>query len=216
MKRELRRDSRRYKENKAELRRQKERLLKRKTEQKSSHTDAPVRKLRKITEGLPQVAKHTAEADGHASTDSHSFSVTSFSSSRYTNNDSFEVKRPKVSAFASLSGGSVSTSTSSMNSSQATIDTPTRAAQSARNSLPSASLTQSIVNKLPSIGHKYVPEELIIKNTIKPIKPAEPVSAPVTPPVVTTIRSTPTQQSQPQQQQLVKKSPHPTHSSAKS
>lgn len=78
------------------------------------------------------------------------------------------------------------------------------------------------MNKLPSIGHKFVgdTEELITKNTIKPIKPAEPVSAPVTVPVVNTIRSTPTQQSTPQQQQqlspLVKKPPHTILNPAKS
>lgn len=216
MKRELRRDSRRYKENKAKLRRQKEILLKRKNELK--HADAPVRKLKKITEGLPQVSKHSTESDFHGPIDSHSFSITSFSSSRY-NNDSFDSKRAKSSAFTSLSGG-LSVSSISLNSSLNALDTPTRNPQSARNSLPSTSLTQSIVNKLPSIGHKFVgdTEELIMKNTIKPIKPAEPVITPVTTPVVNTIRSTPTPQTQQQQnqQQLIKKPSHPIPCSAKS
>lgn len=210
MKRELRRDSRRYKENKAKLRRQKEMLLKRKNETKSSYADAPVRKLKKITEGLPQVSKHSVESDSHGS-DSNSFSISSFSSSRY-NNDSFESKRMKSSAFTSISGDS-SASTSSLNSSLNTLDTSSRNPQSTRSSLPSTSLTQSIVNKLPSIGHKFVgdTEELILKNTIKPIKPAESTNVSVTIPVVNTIRNTSAQHSQQQQQQpqqLVKKPSH--------
>lgn len=224
MKRELRRDSRRYKENKAKLRRQKELLLKRKNEMKSSHPDGPVRKLKKITEGLPQVPKHLVESESHNPIDNHAFSVSSFSTSRY-NNENIDSKRAKPSAFASLSSGGLSissstSSTSALNSSLGSLDTPTRALQSARNSLPSTSLTQSIVNKLPSIGHKFVgdTEELIMKNTIKPIKPAEPVPVPVTTPVVNTIRSTPTQLSsqQQQQQQLVKKAPHSILNPAKS
>lgn len=230
MKRELRRDSRRYKENKAKLRRQKEMLLKRKHEFKSSLSDAPIRKLKKITEGLPQVSKHSADNDAHSSIDNHSFSVTSFSSSRY-GGESFETKRTKPSAFASLSSGnlSASSSSSSMNSSLSTMETPTRNLSSGRSSLPSTStsLTQSIVNKLPSIGHKFVgdTEELIMKNTIKPIKTAEPVNSPATTPAaaaaaaaatVNSIRSTPTQQTQQMQQHLVKKSSHSIINSAKS
>lgn len=228
MKRELRRDSRRYKENKAKLRRQKEMLLKRKHEFKSSLSDAPIRKLKKITEGLPQVSKHSTDNDAHSSIDNHSFSVTSFSSSRY-GGDSFEIKRTKPSAFASLSSGNLSaasSSSSSMNSSLSTMETPTRNLSSGRSSLPSTStsLTQSIVNKLPSIGHKFVgdTEELIMKNTIKPIKTAEPVNSPATTPAaaaaaaVNSIRSTPTQQTQQMQQHLVKKSSHSIISSAKS
>lgn len=216
MKRELRRDSRRYKENKAKLRRQKEMLLKRKHDFKSSQSDAPIRKLKKIMEGLPQVSKqHSVDADAHSSIDSHSFSVSSFSSSRY-GSDSFEAKRTKPSAFAALPPGGLSASTSSMNPSLSTLDTPTRNMPSARNSLPSTSLTQSIVNKLPSIGHKFVgdTEELIMKNTMKPIKSAEPVSSPATTPAASAMRGTPTQQ---MQQQLVKKpSSHSIISSAKS
>lgn len=227
MKRELRRDSRRYKENKAKLRRQKEMLLKRKHEFKSSLSDAPIRKLKKITEGLPQVSKHSTENDAHTSIDNHSFSVTSFSSSRY-GGDSFEIKRTKPSAFASLSSvhlSAASASSSSMNSSLSTMETPTRNLSSGRSSLPSTStsLTQSIVNKLPSIGHKFVgdTEELIMKNTIKPIKSAEPANSPATTPAaaaaaVNSIRSTPTQQTQQMQQHLVKKSSHSIISSAKS
>lgn len=223
MKRELRRDSRRYKENKAKLRRQKELLLKRKNEMKSSHPDGPVRKLKKITEGLPQVPKHLVESDTHNPIENHSFSVSSFSASRY-NNENLDSKRAKPSAFASLAAGGLSissSSTSSLNSSLGPLDAPLRISQTPRNSLPSTSLTLSIVNKLPSIGHKFVgdTEELIMKNTIKPIKPAEPVPAPVTAPVVSTIRSTPTQQSsqqQQQQQQLVKKTPHSILNPAKS
>lgn len=222
MKRELRRDSRRYKENKAKLRRQKEMLLKRKSDMKSSHPDAPVRKLKKITEGLPQVSKHIGEPESHNPIDNHSFSVSSFTSSRYTT-ETLDSKRTKPSAFASLPvGGLLASSSSLLNSSLSALDPPIRTLQSTRNSLPSTSLTQSIVNKLPSIGHKFVgdTEELITKNTIKPIKPAEPVSAPVTVPVVNTIRSTPTQQSTPQQQQqlspLVKKPPHTILNPAKS
>lgn len=225
MKRELRRDSRRYKENKAKLRRQKEMLLKRKHEFKSSQSDAPIRKLKKITEGLPQVSKHSTDNDAHSSIDNHSFSVTSFSSSRY-GSDSFETKRTKPSAFASLSSGSLSASSSSstMNSSLSTLETPIRNLSSGRSSLPSTStsLTQSIVNKLPSIGHKFVgdTEELIMKNTIKPIKTAEPANSPATTPAVAaavnSIRSTPTQQTQQMQQHLVKKSSHSIISSAKS
>lgn len=224
MKRELRRDSRRYKENKAKLRRQKEMLLKRKHEFKSSQSDAPIRKLKKITEGLPQVSKHSTDNEAHSSIDNHSFSVTSFSSSRY-GGDSFETKRTKPSAFASLSSGSLSASSSStMNSSLSTLETPTRNLSSGRSSLPSTStsLTQSIVNKLPSIGHKFVgdTEELIMKNTIKPIKTAEPANSPATTPAVAaavnSIRITPTQQTQRMQQHLVKKSSHSIISSAKS
>lgn len=210
MKRELRRDSRRYKENKAKLRRQKEMILKRKNESKSSsHGDTPVRKLKKITEGLPQVSKHATEptVESHSSIDSHSFSITSFSSSRY-NSDSFETTRTKPSAFASLMSGGLSAPSSSLNSPH--IDTLARNLPTARNNLPSTSLTQSIVNKLPSIGHKFVgdTEELIMKNTIKPIKPAEPASVSASANVVNTIRSTPTQQlQQPQQQQSHTKKP---------
>lgn len=214
MKRELRRDSRRYKENKAKLRRQKEMLLKRKSDLKVSHADAPVRKLKKITEGLPQVSKQTIDGDNHSPIDSHSFSISSFSLSRYSG-DSFETKRTKASAFASLSGIGLSTSSSSLNTSLNTVETPSRTLQSSRNSLPSTSLTQSIVNKLPSIGHKFVgdTEELIMKNTIKPIKPVEPVIVPANLPIVNTIRSTPNQQTQ---QQLVKKPAHSILSSSKS
>lgn len=214
MKRELRRDSRRYKENKAKLRRQKEIILKRKNEMKSSHGDTPVRKLKKITEGLPQVSKHSAEPESHSSIESHSFSITSFSSSRY-NSDSFETKRTKSSAFASLMSGGLSLPSSSLNVPH--IDTLTRNLPTARNNLPSTSLTQSIVNKLPSIGHKFVgdTEELIMKNTIKPIKPAEPAGVSASANVTNTIRSTPTQQLQ-QQQSLVKKPSHSISNSAKS
>lgn len=228
MKRELRRDSRRYKENKAKLRRQKEMLLKRKIETKSSHPDAPVRKLKKITEGLPQVPKHIADGDAHMPIDNHSFSVSSFSSSRF-NSEALDSKRAKPSsAFASISATGLSTASSlSLNSSLSSLDTSSRSMQSTRNNLPSTSLTQSIVNKLPSIGHKFAgdTEELIMKNTIKPIKPAEPVIlSPATVPVVNTIRSTPIQPIAPQQQQqqttaqqqLVKKPPHPILNPAKS
>lgn len=198
MKRELRRDSRRYKENKAKLRRQKEMLLKRKNEMKASHADTPVRKLKKITEGLPQVSKQNVDGDTYSSIDNHSFSVNSFPPSRY-NNDPFETKRTKTSAFISLSAGG-SASSSSLNPSGSAIDTSSKNLQISRNIPLSTSLTQSIVNKLPSIGHKFVgdTEELIMKNTIKPIKPVEPIN--------TSVRNTPTPQQQ-QQQQLAKKPP---------
>lgn len=213
MKRELRRDSRRYKENKLKLRRQKEMLLKRKHDAKTSHADAPVRKLKKITEGLPQVSKHTVDNDNHGSNDNPSFPIASFSSSRY-NSESFEAKRMKPSAFAPLPSANLSaSSSSSLNPSHSLMDT--RTLQSSRISLPLPSLTQSIVNKLPSIGHKFVgdTEELIMKNTIKPIKPAESTSVPVISPVVNTIRNTPVQQIQ---QQLAKKPTHPIASTSKS
>lgn len=210
MKRELRRDSRRYKENKAKLRRQKEMLLKRKNDTKASHADAPVRKLKKITEGLPQVSKHPVDG----SVNNHLFPVTSFSSSRY-NSDSFDGKRTKLSAFAPLPAGGLSSSAlSSLSTSLCAMDTSSRTLQSSRNSLPSTSLTQSIVNKLPSIGHKFVAdtEELILKNAIKPIKPAESTSALVIAPVISTIRNSTIQQTQ---QQLVKKPLHSILSTSK-
>ncbi|XP_055314214.1 probable histone-lysine N-methyltransferase CG1716 isoform X2 [Sitodiplosis mosellana] len=216
MKRELRRDSRRYKENKAKLRRQKEMLLKRKSDMKVSHTGVPVRKLKKITEGLPQVSKHAVDSDSHGSNDNHLFSVGSFSSSRYHNSDSFDVRRTKSSAFAPLPAvGLSASSSSSLTTSHNTIDIPSRTSQSSRNGLPSTSLTQSIVNKLPSIGHKFVgdTEELIMKNTIRPIRPAESVSASAVAPIVNTIRNTPIQQTQ---QSLVRKPSHSIVSTSKS
>lgn len=220
MKRELRRDSRRYKENKAKLRRQKELLLKRKSDMKVLHTDAPVRKLKKITEGLPQVSKLAVDNDIHGLNDSNIFSVGSFSSSRCVNSDAtIDARRTKSSAFTSLPAGSLSVSSSnSLNTclnSLNTIDTPTRALQSARNTLPSPSLTQSIVNKLPSIGHKFIgdTEELIMKNTIRPIKPTDSLSTLVISPIANTIRSTPIQQTQ---QLLVKKPSHSNVSTSKS
>lgn len=209
MKRELRRDSRRYKENKAKLRRQKEMLLKRKNDAKILHLDAPVRKLKKITEGLPQVSKHPVDG----SVNHHLFPVASFSSSRY-NSDSFEGKRTKLSAFAPLPAAGLSSSAlSSLSTSLCTMDTSSRTFQSSRNSLPSTSLTQSIVNKLPSIGHKFVAdtEELIMKNSIKPIKPAESPNALIIAPLVSTIRN-PTIQTQ---QQIVKKPSHSILSTSK-
>lgn len=218
MKRELRRDSRRYKENKAKLRRQKEMLLKRKNELKSSYSDAPIRKLKKITEGLPQVSKHSMDTDGHGSMDNHSFSVASFSSSssRY-GSDSFE-KRTKSSAFVPIASGSLPPPTGSMNTPLSTMDSQNRNIQPTRTNLPSTSMTQSIVNKLPSIGHKFVgdTEELIMKNTIKPIKSVEPANFSTNAPVSNTIRSTPTQPPQQTQQQSVKKPSHSAIISAKS
>lgn len=220
MKRELRRDSRRYKENKAKLRRQKELLLKRKSDMKVLNTDAPVRKLKKITEGLPQVSKHAVDIDIHGLNDNNSFSVGSFSSSRCHNSDAtLDARRTKSSAFTPLPAGTLSVSSSnSLNTCLNplnTIDTPSRALQSSRNTLPSTSLTQSIVNKLPSIGHKFVgdTEELIMKNTIRPIKPTDSLSASVIAPITNTIRSTNIQQTQ---QLLVKKPSHAIVSTSKS
>lgn len=165
MKGELRRDSRRYKENKAKLRRQKDLLnQKRKSEMKAAHNEQPVRKLKKITEGLPQIPKHDID---HSHGDSHTFSVSSFTSSRSINDPIInEPKRQKLSAFASLpSLGNIPTASSSLSASMSNIDPLGRSTPPVRNAAPS--LTQSIVNKLPSIGHKFVgdTEELIMKNT---------------------------------------------------
>lgn len=221
MKRELRRDSRRYKENKAKLRRQKDLLIqKRKNDMKAAgHNEQPVRKLKKITEGLPQIPKHDLDADAHGHLDSHSFSVTSFSSSRYGADTFNEPKRQKLSAFATLSMNNMPTPSNSLNSSSSSlnnIDPLTRSTPPIRN--PAPSLTQSIVNKLPSIGHKLFgdTEELIMKNTIKPIKPPENLTTIAPPSIVNNIRSTPTQQQQQQQQQNIKKQSHPITSVSKS
>lgn len=214
MKRELRRDSRRYKENKAKLRRHKDLLIqKRKSEMKaaaaasaSSHNESqPARKLKKITEGLPQIPRHDLDTETTSHNDVHSFSVPILSSLRYTSNDSYnETKRAKLSAFASISPmGNLPASSSSLNSTLNNIDRMSlpisRSTPPTRNVAPS--LTQSIVNKLPSIGHNFLgdTEELILKNTIKPIKPSG-ASSPINPvPIVNTIRSTVTQQQQQQQ-----------------
>lgn len=221
MKRELRKDSRRYKENKAKLRRQKDALVqKRKSEMPVAHGEQPVRKLKKITEGLPQIPKHDLDPDGHMN--SHSFSITSFSaSSRYGNESSFtEPKRSKLhTAFPSITTSNMPTASGSLNPPLAnTTDPLLRLTPTARNAAPS--LTQSIVNKLPSIGHKFVgdTEELIMKNTIKPIlKPPENIPSPVAAATVSTIRSTPTQmQQQPPNSQSTKKPSHSATSLPKS
>ncbi|XP_031639899.1 uncharacterized protein LOC116351884 isoform X2 [Contarinia nasturtii] len=209
MKRELRRDSRRYKENKAKLRRQKEMFLKRKSELKVSNADTPIRKLKRITEGLPQVSKQNVEDENYGAIDNHSFSVASFPSTRYSG-DSFETKRTK--AFASLSlGGSSLSSGTSLN----TTDTSSKILQTTRNNLPSTSLTQSIVNKLPSIGHKFVgdTEELIMKNTIKPVETMNPL---VNTTVINPVRNNTTTYQTQQQQPVVKKSSHSIATTSKS
>lgn len=220
MKRELRKDSRRYKENKAKLRRQKDALVqKRKSEMPVAHGEQPVRKLKKITEGLPQIPKHDLDPDGHMN--SHSFSITSFSSSsRYGNeSSSTEPKRSKLhTAFSPITTSNMPTASGSLNPPLANTDPLSRSTPTARNVAPS--LTQSIVNKLPSIGHKFVgdTEELIMKNTIKSIiKPPENIPSPVAAPIVSTIRSTPTQtQQQPLNSQLTKKPSHSATSLPKS
>lgn len=217
MKRELRKDSRRYKENKAKLRRQKDLLLqKRKGEMRISHGEQPLRKLKKITEGLPQIQKHDSDADSHIN--SHTFSIASFVSSRHGNESFTEPKRSKSSAFAPIPSINTPIASSSLNSSMTNIDLQSRSLPATRNVTPS--LTQSIVNKLPSIGHKFVgdTEELIMKNTLKPIiKPPENIPVPVASPIVNTVRTTPTQmQHQPLNQQLTKKPTHSTTSNSKS
>lgn len=148
MKRELRRDSKRYKENKAKLRRQKDLLLKRKSNSLSS--DVPVRKLKKITEGLPHILKLDDEETKETS---HTPYVSTLSA--------------RISALAS-SG----TFPMNVNSSTSLFKEPSSSSSSLSPS--PASVTQSIVNKLPSIGHKFVSDtkELIAKNTMKPIKSA--------------------------------------------
>lgn len=218
MKREIRRDARRYKENKAKLRRQKDMLLKRKNESKESHAEIPVRKLKKLTEGLPQLSRHDIDTENNTAMNRETFSVASFSSPRY-NNETYESKGTKSSAFASLStmcnlSSSSSVSSNTLNSSLPSVESTSRSLSSnQRNSLPSNSLTQSIVNKLPSIGHKFVGDtkELIMKNTIKPIMPVETMNTPNQ--IVNAIKTTPTQLSQQQEQkeqqqqeqQLIKK-----------
>lgn len=179
-KKELRRDSRRYKENKAKLRRQKDSLLVKRKQPPPPplpNADVPVRKLKKLTEGLPLVPKHETDIDMHADT---GFSVTSFSSSRY-NNNAFDLKRPKASAFSSYSMNNSAASTSSINSPLATTDADKKT-------------LHSIVNKLPSIGHKFDgnTEELIMKNTINTNKPTDEI--PSTPTPISSVRSTPTPQ----------------------
>lgn len=143
MKRELRRDSKRYKENKAKLRRQKDSLLKRKSI--TSSTDAPQRKLKKITEGLPHIPKFDDE-------------------------DTKEITpTPYVSTLSARISALASSGSFSSNSNSSIFKEPS--------SPSSASLTQSIVNKLPSIGHKFVSDtkELIAKNSMKPIKAVAPL-----------------------------------------
>lgn len=183
MKRELRRDSRRYKENKAKLRRQKDQLLKRKS---SANIDTPVRKLKRLTEGLPSVSKHDIDTETHADS---SFGVTLFSSLRY-NSDSVDIKRPKPSAFATFAMNNSMQSSNILNAInlkvpnashiQSPTTPPSSASTSSRNASNSTSLTQSIVNKLPSIGHKFVgdTEELIMKNTSN--KPTDSIILPTT------------------------------------
>lgn len=219
MKRELRKDSRRYKENKAKLRRQKDLLnIKRKSETRVPHGEQPVRKLKKITEGLPQIPKHDVDPDGHMN--SHPFSISSFSLSRYGNESSLiESKRSNLSTFSPITTSSnMPIAAGSLHSPLTNVDIQSRSTPTARNATPS--LTQSIVNKLPSIGHKFVgdTEELIMKNTIKSItKPLENISSPVAAPIVSTIRSTPTQmQQQPLNSQSTKKPSHSVASLPKS
>lgn len=218
MKRELRRDSRRYKENKAKLRRQKEALAqKRKSDVTVPHGEPPVRKLKKITEGLPQIPKHDMDSEGY--TNSNSFSIGSLSSSRYGNESSFnEPKRLKVSAFSPLTTNNMPTTSGLLNPPLTNVDPLLRSTTTVRNTAPS--LTQSIVNKLPSIGHKFVgdTEELIMKNTIKPIiKPSESIPSPVAASIISTIRNTPTQmQQQPINPLLIKKPSHSVTSLSKS
>lgn len=176
MKREIRRDARVYKENKAKLRKMKEQHLKRKLESKdgsqSSNDSVPTRKVRKLTEGLPQGLKSGDMDIERVRSGAHTMPL-SIPSSRH--NDTFESKRTKLSAFVPVSTNTLPSTTSSMNSSFTSTDSTTRTPQNPRPSIPANSLTQSIVSKLPSIGHKFVgdTEKLIMKNTIKPILSAE-------------------------------------------
>lgn len=159
MKREIRRDARVYKENKAKLRKLKEMCMKRRMDTKESNAELmPTRKVRKLTEGLPHGSKGDVDMEKSRS---GSHSTPSFRAS-------------KSSAFVSFTADAIppsskiSATTFSMADSSSTRPLP--------NPRPttnlSSSLTQSIVNKLPSIGHKFIgdTEKLIMKNTIKPIQ----------------------------------------------
>lgn len=181
MKRELRRDSKRYKENKAKLRRQKDLLLKRKSS--ALQLEVPVvRKLKKITEGLPSVSK----LEDNVLNVNHTLTASTSFSSNFS--DSFESKLSKLSAFASTSGTNATNSISSTITStpkDTFLSVPRPNSLTASTLSSTTSLTQIIVNKLPSIGHKFLSDtkELIMKNANKPVETA--ISAvPAKPPAI--------------------------------
>lgn len=144
MKRELRKHCRRSsKKNKASIRRS-ETLVKRKISDPAS--EAPTRKIRKITEGLPNVSKHEEAEPSHSP-----FSLQTFSS-RF--NDSVDIKRVKPLNPPSVIPASASASNS-----------PNIASTSS----PSPSPSSQILFQLPTLGRKFNSDtkELIMKNTSK-------------------------------------------------
>lgn len=174
MKREIRRDARVYKDNKAKLRKMKEQHIKRKLEIKESVSGEPVpaRKVRKLTEGLPQGLKAELEMEKARGGSYPQMSPSPSGTRHLTSVDS---KRTKSSAFVSVSTGVIPPTPGPLTSPFSLAENSLRAPPSTRPPIPCSSLTQSIVSKLPSIGHKFIgdTEKLIMKNTIKPIQAVE-------------------------------------------
>lgn len=137
MKRELRRHCRRSKENKATIRRQGS-LVKRKNADISD--ELPTRKIRKITEGLPNISKFDENETANAS-----FTLPTFSSRFIDSTDIKKVKPVNVNVTSSLSNSPNISNTSS----------------------PSPS--SQILFQLPTLGRKFNSDtkELIMKNTAK-------------------------------------------------
>lgn len=182
MKREIRRDARIYKDNKAKLRKMKEQHIKRKMESKepASGEPIPARKVRKLTEGLPQGLKAELEME-KARSGSYSLAPPNAPISRHI--APIEPKRAKSSAFAAVPPNTLPATPIALTSPFTLGESSLRPAPSARPPIPCSSLTQSIVSKLPSIGHKFIgdTEKLIMKNTIKPIQSVELTSPALNP-----------------------------------
>lgn len=162
MKREIRRDARVYKDNKAKLRKMKEQHIKRKMESKETMIFHPIpaRKVRKLTEGLPQglIAEMEMVGPPNVTISRHIAPI--------------ELKLAKSSAFAKVAPNILSVTPIPLTPPFTLGESSLRTPPSLRPQIVCSSLTQSIVSKLPSIGHKFIgdTEKLIMKNNIKPIK----------------------------------------------
>lgn len=170
VKRELRLDSKRYKENKAKLRRQRDQMQKNKNNQSNQPDVLPSRRIRKLTDGIPNIAKiEDTEVDEERTF----IPITS-------RLNSLDVRKPKVPTFNTppLSNRLIN------HAKQSTSTAPEATA--------STSLTHLLVSKLPSIGHKFVSDakELIMKNAIKPVATTSfsPITPTATKPVVAGIK----------------------------
>lgn len=134
-------------------------MQKNRTNPNSQQDVVPSRRLRKLTDGIPNIAKiEVGEHDEQRTF----IPITS----RLNNLD---VRKPKLPTFSTPPLSNRLISHTKQSTSIATDATP------------STSLTHLLVSKLPSIGHKFVPDakELIMKNTIKPADTSS--FAPVTP-----------------------------------